>query len=465
MNNTSEKSAGYFQHLKHIGKLLYIVNPYETSFEFEEQVPDYQTEIWSSFFVLIILEQIILHSKNRSTFRFNDHITSLSNWILPESGRIFFRSAEYYLYIKIYDNYRIWSLPWNSVWTWYLTALAVDFCYYWVHRANHEIHFLWAQHQVHHSSEEFNLVVGLRQSVLQQWCSFMFYLPLAVFIPPSHFIAHHQFNLIYQLWIHTTLIDDLGPLELVFNTPKHHRVHHGCNLYCLDKNYGGVLIIWDRLFGSFAVEESKNEIIYGLVVSPRTFNPLYLQTFYTKAIFTKSLSLTSLENKLACFWKGPSWFPGAPRLGLDEYKVNVTSRIKYNPRISVCLKIYIIMHFIVVFYTHCQLYGEKQDCNIFNQSTMMMNNIFSLTTIGLLFDKYKYAEVIELVRCVIQLYIIKNDFNEPKITSKFIFFLVYFTSCCLWIFKKIRDATFITNKKHLVQHRGKSRFRKRCLNA
>ncbi|XP_015122017.1 alkylglycerol monooxygenase [Diachasma alloeum] len=447
MNNTREKSGGYFQYLRHAGKLWYIVNPYEASFEFEGQVPDYQTEVWPSFFILIILEQIILVSKKQSTFRLNDHVTSLCNWILPESGRILCRGAEYYLYIKIYEDYRIWSLPWNSVGTWYLTALGVDFCYYWVHRANHEIHFLWAQHQVHHSSEEFNLVVGLRQSVLQQWCSFMFYLPLAAFIPPSHFIAHHQFNLIYQLWIHTTVIDDLGPLELVFNTPKHHRVHHGCNLYCLDKNYGGVLIIWDRLFGTFTSEKIKEEIIYGLVVSPRTFNPLYLQTFYTKAMFVKSLSMTSLGNKLAAFWKGPSWFPGAPRLGLDEYKVNVTSRRKYNPQISFCLKIYIIMHFIVVFYTHYQLYGEKQDCNTLNQSTIIMNNIFALTTIGLLFDKYKYAGMIELTRCVLQLYITKNDILiEPQITSKFIF-LIYLTSCCFWGVKTIRDTIPIINRR------------------
>lgn len=105
----------------------------------------------------------------------------------------------------------------------------------------------------------------------------MFYLPLALFIPPSNFITHHQFNLIYQLWIHTTVINDLGLLEFIFNTPKHHRVHHGCNLYCLDKNYGGVFIIWDRLFGTFMRELPDKNIIYGLVVSPRTFNPIYLQ--------------------------------------------------------------------------------------------------------------------------------------------------------------------------------------------
>ncbi|XP_011645247.2 alkylglycerol monooxygenase-like, partial [Pogonomyrmex barbatus] len=115
------------------------------------------------------------------------------------------------------------------------------------------------------------------------------YLPLAFFIPPSHFMVHNQLNLIYQLWIHTTVIGDLGPLELIFNTPKHHRVHHGCNLYCLDKNYGGVFIIWDRLFGTFRKEERKDEIVYGLVVNIESFNALYLQvknTIINKCIYS-----------------------------------------------------------------------------------------------------------------------------------------------------------------------------------
>ncbi|KAF7379031.1 hypothetical protein HZH66_015265 [Vespula vulgaris] len=338
-------------------------------------VPDYYQQVWIPFFFLIVLEQVILTAKNKKkSFRLNDQVTSFSHWIFQESGRVFFRGAEYYAYIKIYENYHRWNLSWNSIWTWYITALGVDFCYYWVHRSNHEVHFLWAHHQVHHSSEEFNLAVGLRQSVLQHWCNFIFYLPLAFFIPPSHFIVHHQFNLIYQLWIHTTIIDDLGPLELIFNTPKHHRVHHGCNLYCLDKNYGGVLIIWDRLFGTFM--EEKDEIIYGLVTSPQSFNPLYLQTFYAKAMINKSKGMKSSANKLSVLWKGPSWYPGGPRLGLDKYKINVTSRIKYN------------------------LYNnEKQDIHNFLGITIL-NNMFALVAIGLLFDKSQYAGLVELIRCI-----------------------------------------------------------------
>ncbi|KAK0175042.1 hypothetical protein PV327_008827 [Microctonus hyperodae] len=420
MNETYVKSLNLFTYLQHANKLWYLVNPYDTSFKLPIEVPDYQQEIWISFFFLIVLEQVILYAKKQSTFRLNDHVTSISHWMLQESGRIFFRGAEYYIYINIYEKYHIWNLPWNSAWTWYITAISVDFCYYWVHRANHEIHFLWAQHQVHHSSEEFNLVVGLRQSILQQWCSFMFYLPLGIIIPPSHFIAHHQFNLIYQLWIHTTVIDNLGFLELIFNTPQHHRVHHGCNLYCLDKNYGGVFIIWDRLFGTFIEEQSKGKIVYGLVVSPRSFNPLYLQTFYTTAMIKKSINMNMLMDKLAVIWKGPSWLPGLPRLGLDEYKINVISRVKFNPSIPIWQTFYITLHFSIIFSMHFYLYDDIQ-----NSGTLIMNNIFALTTIGLLFDEFEYANVVELMRCIIYLIFFNCNFNH--------IFFIYLSSCCIWI--------------------------------
>ncbi|XP_066594410.1 alkylglycerol monooxygenase-like isoform X2 [Prorops nasuta] len=416
--------------------------------------------VWLSFFILIIIEHVILYVKKGTVFRLNDQVTSLSHWIFQESVRVLFRGCEYYAYIIIHEKYLWWDLPWNSSWTWCVSALAVDFCYYWLHRSNHEVHFLWAQHQVHHSSEEFNLSVGLRQSVFQHWCNFIFYLPLALFIPPSHFIAHYQFNLIYQLWIHTMLIDDLGPLELIFNTPKHHRVHHGCNLYCLDKNYGGVLIIWDRIFGTFRDEEKKEDIIYGLVVSARSFNPLYLQMFYTRDMIKKSLCMKSLNDKLAAFWKGPSWFPGSPRLGLDEFKINVTSRIKYDTCIPMWQTFYIIVHFALAFYNHIHLYDILEE-KVRDVSTLsiIMNNIFALTTIGLLFDKYEYAGFVEFTRCVIfLLYYSKQDSLIHNFTH-----YVYIFSCCAWIIfivRRIKTETLHQKyrgilfpiKKYLLQH-------------
>lgn len=259
----------------------------------------------------------------------------------------------------------------------------------------------------------------------------MLYLPLALFIPPSHFIAHNQFNLIYQLWIHTTVIDDLGPLELIFNTPKHHRVHHGCNLYCLDKNYGGVLIVWDKLFGTF--EKEKDEIIYGLVVSPQSFNPFYLQIFYTIELIKKSIKIPTLTNKLAVVWKGPSWFPGAPRLGLDEYKINVTSRIKYDKHIPIWQNLYIIVHFFLILYNHFRIYDETQNLWTISSGFMLINNFLALTTIGLLFDESIYVAIIEFIRCLIYIIFTLID----KSINIYIYY-IYLGSFCFWILYFIR---------------------------
>ncbi|KAL1505714.1 hypothetical protein ABEB36_005216 [Hypothenemus hampei] len=338
-----------------IGHLFYIVNPRTNSYGQVKDVPKIFYNAWPYFVLFMILENIILFLEKKPFVRLNDSITSLSHGLFLECGRLLFRGSESYLYIYIYQYFRVYDLPWDCAFTWYLAAIGVDFCYYWVHRACHEIHILWAQHQVHHSSEEYNLAVGLRQSMLQGWCGFVFYLPLALVIPPSQFMTHQYFNLLYQFWIHTETVKTLGPLEYILNTPNHHRVHHGSNIYCLDKNYGGVLIIWDRIFGTFAKERHDEEIIYGLIYNQPSFNPLHLQTFYTKYVFESFQKMKGWRNKLAAIFYGPSWQPGKPRLGLDEDKVKVTKKEKYDVKLPRWCNIYLLIHFSVVVYGFHQL--------------------------------------------------------------------------------------------------------------
>ena len=163
--------------------------------------------------------------------------------------KFFYGWIEVAIYLWTYENFNIIQLDWSSPWTWWLCFLGYDFAYYLFHRYAHEINILWAAHQAHHSSEEYNLSTALRQSSLQGATSWLFCIPLAVAIPPSVYLVHRQFNLLYQFWIHTELVGKLGPLEWILNTHSHHRVHHGRNAYCLDKNYGGTLIIFDRIFG------------------------------------------------------------------------------------------------------------------------------------------------------------------------------------------------------------------------
>ena len=205
-------------------------------------------------------------------------------------------------YTWIHDRFNIFPwLSWDSSISYWIAFIAIDFCYYWFHRMSHgktnlfrldldfivafclskEVNLFWATHQTHHSAENFNLSTAFRQGFLQPYFSWIFYLPLALVIRPRTFLIHAQMNLLYQFWTHTEVISKLGPLEFIFNTPSHHRVHHGRNPYCIDKNYGGILIIWDRLFGTFAAERDDEEIAYGLVHSFVSFNPIKIQVTST----------------------------------------------------------------------------------------------------------------------------------------------------------------------------------------
>ncbi|XP_049946101.1 alkylglycerol monooxygenase-like [Schistocerca serialis cubense] len=432
----SEPPAGV---LKGAAAMFYVVDPADTTFQDADDVPNFFRQAWPYFVAFMLLENLLLWLEGRPTARLNDSLTSISHGLFQECGRLVFRGAEHWAYVSIYERWRLVDLPWDSPATWYLALVGVDFCYYWVHRACHEVHILWAQHQVHHSSEEYNLAVGLRQSLLQGWCGFVFYLPLALAIPPSHFLVHQQFNLLYQFWIHTQAVTTLGPLEWVLNTPKHHRVHHGCNLYCLDKNYGGFLIVWDRLFGTFAEERKGEEIVYGLVFNQPSFNPLYLQVFYNQHVVDKWRAMDSWWDKLAAVWKGPSWQPGKPRLGLDEDKLDIRSREKYDVRLPLWCNAYLLLHFCVVVYGFQELAARHMGMSPAVVLLFVAYVLASLTAIGLLFDNSPHASLLELVRCLAFLAYVQGSglhvTGGPRVSVLQSFFLL---SSCFWLLKGLR---------------------------
>lgn len=424
---------------KGVGRLFYIVSPSETTFEHAKDVPNYFYNAWPYFLLFMIVENIILWVERKPTVRLNDSITSLSHGLIQECGRLLFRSSESYLYFYIYHNFRICDLAWDLPITWYLAAIGIDFCYYWLHRACHEVHILWAQHQVHHSSEDYNLAVGLRQSILQGWCGFAFYLPLALIIPPSQFVSHQYLNLLYQFWIHTETVKTLGPLEWIFNTPNHHRVHHGSNIYCLDTNYGGVLIIWDRIFGTFAKEREDEEIIYGLVYNQPSFNPIHLQTFYSKYVIQKFKDMKGWKHKLAAVFYGPSWRPGRPRLGVEEDKVKVVKREKFDVKLPTLCNIYLLIHFSVMVYGFHQLALRYLTLSPITALAFIIYIIASLTNIGLLFENRKYAAVLEVLRCMILVTVVQRmsfpDIDNATLVAAEVFFLV---SGIFWFLQSIR---------------------------
>lgn len=199
-------------------------------------------------------------------------------------------------------------MPADQPYTYLLLFLADDIFFYWYHRTHHEIRLLWAQHVVHHSSRHFNLSTALRQ----QWVPMTelpFLIPLALLgFSPVMIVGMQAVSLIYQYWIHTETIEKLPRwYEFIFNTPSHHRVHHGANHQYLDRNYGGVLIIWDRLFGSFEPEGEK--VVYGLTKNIHSFNPLRVFSHEWVAIWKDMRAGGSWRRRLGYVFRGPGWTP------------------------------------------------------------------------------------------------------------------------------------------------------------
>ncbi len=200
-----------------------------------------------------------------------------------------------------------WTIPMN-VWTWMLAFFAADFTYYWMHRLEHEHRILWASHSVHHSSEDYNLTVSMRLSVVESLFEWIFLIPMIlVGFTPFQAIVALIFVVQYQTWIHTERIVKMGWLDEVFNTPSVHRVHHGSNNKYLDKNYGGVLIIWDKLFGTFQREEEK--VVYGLTKNIRSNNPITINFVEYKNIWNDVKRCKNWKDKLRVVFGGLNWRP------------------------------------------------------------------------------------------------------------------------------------------------------------
>lgn len=249
----------------------------ETYFTFEDiSSLEFNKIIWIAapiMFSFVLIEYLIGLKKNKKLYSGKDFLASsavgIGNLIL--NGLI--KTGIFTIFL-IFFNLAPFRIP-HTWWSYILCLILLDFCRYWAHRLAHEQRFWWSTHVVHHSSEHYNLSVSFRLSWTQN-LKIIFFLPVVLmgFHPLVFFVAH-QIEVLYQFWIHTELIRKLPkPIEYIFTTPSHHRVHHARNEKYLDKNYGSTFIIWDRIFGTFQPEEEQAE--YGITKPVNSFNPVYL---------------------------------------------------------------------------------------------------------------------------------------------------------------------------------------------
>jgi sterol desaturase/sphingolipid hydroxylase (fatty acid hydroxylase superfamily) len=259
------------------------------------------------FLLLLILESWFSYREKKEFYEVHDTWSNLAMGVGNLASNLITKALIFGVFTLLY-RWRLFTLDGSRWWHWALAFFADDLTYYWFHRCSHQVSWFWASHVVHHSSRKYNLSAALRQTWTGNltgawlfWC----WMPLIGFHPVI-VLMMQSVSLIYQFWIHTEAIRQLPrPVEFLFNTPSHHRVHHGVDLKYLDRNHGGILIVWDRMFGTFRKEEERPE--YGLTRNIGSFNP-FVVAFRTWAeLFGKASRSGSFSNFIRYFTRPPGW--------------------------------------------------------------------------------------------------------------------------------------------------------------
>lgn len=298
------------------------------------------------FFALMGLEAWVGHRRGRRVYRLNDAVASISLGTLSQLVGLAGKLVTLGIYVLCFDHLRLLELPSNAWWVWLLGLLLYDFLYYWHHRLGHEVALLWAAHAVHHQSEEFNLSTALRQTSSGFLFGWIFYLPMAVLgFPPLVFVVVALIDLLYQYWIHTEQVGRLGWFDRVFASPSNHRVHHAINDRYLDRNYGGILILWDRIFGSFEDEDPTEPPVYGTRSQLRSFEPISANLQVYRQLWHEASALPSWRQRLELLLRPPGWQPSQQP---PKPPFQVQSQRKFDPPAAAPIQRYALLQFALV---------------------------------------------------------------------------------------------------------------------
>ncbi|MCH1488635.1 MAG: sterol desaturase family protein [Pseudomonadales bacterium] len=310
---------------------------------------DYVVYAVPFFLVAIILEISYGFLKNNNTYRLNDSVSSLFMGSLRTLNKLVIIGFGGYFFAAIETHYALWRMDTNSWMTWLFAFIAYDLCYYWFHRISHERQIFWAAHVAHHQSEDYNLSTALRQTGTGALITWVFFMPLFwIGVPSTVVVSVASINLIYQFWVHSEHIPKLGWVETFFVTASNHRVHHAQNDEYMDKNYGGVFILWDRLFGTFKEEENKIPCVYGIRGSLKTFNPLWANLHIYVKILKEMITAKDWKEKLYAPFARTSWQPQSVSSPIAKEKFNVATFTKFNPQISLIKSGYAFAQLLVL---------------------------------------------------------------------------------------------------------------------
>jgi alkylglycerol monooxygenase len=307
------------------------------------------------FFFLIALEfawsrRSSSRTAGQTPFRLSDAINSISLGMLSQLAGVLGKVLSIGIYVAVFESVALFPRPdfWNSAMGVLLALVMYDFCYYWLHRAGHVVALFWAAHVVHHQSQHYNLSTALRQTSSGLLFGWIFYLPMAVLgVPPTVFGIVLLIDLLYQFWVHTEQVGRLGWFDRVFCSPSNHRVHHAVNDGYVDKNYGGILMLWDHLFGSFQEEDAQKPCVYGTRGALNSWDPLWANLEVYGALAKTSWQTPRWSDKLAVWFKPPGWQSAAMARSNPKQPFTLDTVTTFNPPLSLVQQWFAALQFVL----------------------------------------------------------------------------------------------------------------------
>ncbi|MFQ3322872.1 MAG: alkylglycerol monooxygenase [Pseudomonadales bacterium] len=355
------------------------------------------------FFLLAILLELgwgLL--KKNNTFRVSDSLNSLNLGMISTLNKIVFINIGGLVFVSIEQEFSMSILNIESVWHWVFAILVYDFCYYWFHRISHERQIFWGAHVVHHQSEEYNLTTALRQTSTGFIVTWIFFIPCFLLgMPVYMYVTIASGHLVYQFWIHSRHIPKLGIFESFMITPSNHRVHHAQNAQYVDKNYGGLLVIWDRLFGTYAEEDEKEEIIYGLRTPLVSWNPLWANLHIYVNMVKDAWRTKKFSDKIAILWSPTGWRPADVAQQYPNKKTDLSDFQKYGPQLNRQENILLLSQYflLLMFFSWFMLNLAELSYQAKFSNIVIMT--LTAIVIGAISDKRPYVLAIELVRVMV----------------------------------------------------------------
>jgi sterol desaturase/sphingolipid hydroxylase (fatty acid hydroxylase superfamily) len=363
------------------------------------------------FLLALLLELIVDRLRGSGLYRANDAINSLSAGTLSTTFGYFTKFLQFLAWGFILQNFALIDMPlsWfdaspRGIGLWVIAALAWDFCYYWFHRFSHEISVLWAAHAVHHQSEDYNLSTALRQTSTGFLFGWIFYTPLFVIgFPLEVLVTVNAVNLIYQFWVHTQVVRRMGVLDRIFVTPSNHRVHHAQNERYIDKNYGGMLILWDRMFGTFEDEADEEPVIFGVRKPLASWNPFWANLQVYDYLLFDARHTRRWRDKIGVWFRRTGWRPADVAERYPKKREDLSAFEKFDPVIAAPLQRYVLAQFGVAILATLGigvLYADSGAAGIVVPCAMLWVLLY---TLGIINEGRPYAVRAELLRLLVVL--------------------------------------------------------------